>query len=109
MIINRTYEHQNLLSMLLVSFLVGLRTSGTPAVTDERKQLGFFTPATSSHNGRPQTKIMGITQAFTVLPYIRLNNLKSVEQGKSIFFPALRLSLRGRTHPLTAPSPASSL
>jgi len=26
MIINRTYENQNLLSLLLVSFLVGLRT-----------------------------------------------------------------------------------
>ena len=30
MIINRIYEHQNLLSLLLVSFLVGLRTYQHP-------------------------------------------------------------------------------
>ena len=30
MIINRIYEHQNLLSLLLVSFLVGLRTYQYP-------------------------------------------------------------------------------
>jgi hypothetical protein len=32
MIINRIYEHQNLLSLLLVSFLVGLRTYQRPCI-----------------------------------------------------------------------------
>ena len=32
MIINRIYEHKNLLSLLLVSFLVGLRTYQHPCV-----------------------------------------------------------------------------
>ena len=32
MIINRIYEYQNLLSLYLVSFLVGLRTSQHPCI-----------------------------------------------------------------------------
>jgi hypothetical protein len=32
MIINRIYEHQNLLSLYLVSFLVGLRTYQHPSI-----------------------------------------------------------------------------
>ena len=36
MIINRIYEHQNLLSLLLVSFLVGLRTYQHPCICVEQ-------------------------------------------------------------------------
>jgi len=37
MIINRIYENQNLLSLLLVCFLVGLRTYQHPCTYDARR------------------------------------------------------------------------
>jgi hypothetical protein len=48
MIINRIYEHQNLLSLELVSFLVGLRTYQYPCISyiskDEQGQDGGLWP-----------------------------------------------------------------
>ena len=41
MIINRIYENQNLLSLQLVSFLVGLRTYQHPCVLFEGENISF--------------------------------------------------------------------
>jgi len=43
MIINRIYENENLLSLYLVSFLVGLRTYQHPCMTNHRFVLDPFT------------------------------------------------------------------
>ena len=41
MIINRIYEHQNLLSLLHVSFLVGLRTYQQPCILFDGENISF--------------------------------------------------------------------
>ena len=72
MIINRIYEHQNLLSLYLVSFLVGLRTYQHPCILFDGENISFDASLVIHINSTNIPPIMIINRIYEHLNLLSL-------------------------------------